>query len=540
MKGAEPSTAKKKQGGWGRFVSGVQTTLAEQQKARQIAKEARENGKVWDAKTKDWVFYFIDQELEEVEKLIAQSVDNADNPTKPATEERPVADREYYDLLGVSTSADDATIRKAYFKAARKCHPDKNPDDPTAHEKFQQLGHAYQILSKPESRAAYDRDGKPETATAETSMDQVDPFVFFNVMFGSTLIEPYVGELWIASASDSVMKGNDGFQDLDKLPEEERDEVLRDRMMKMQEKSELTQRLRQVKCAQNLRQRIAEFDPEKPEPFVQSAREEATRIVQGPYGALYAITIGFALQMAAEEYLGFEKSFLGLSGHVARSRKNVSSIGSGFKLLGAGIKAATAGSRAMQEAEKLQESTAEGEQVDEKAAQEFMTETIDGSLPAFLELAWAFNKRDIQGTLQEVCRRVFNDASVPKELRLVRAKAVSKLGREFQKAGKAHKKTAKENFQAEDIKARVAVATMTTMAKAQGQEVTEEDKEEMIRQAKQMSVEQESGSAPDTPVEEPFESHTADATANQQPGSKGSQQADAKPTPAVAGDADLD
>ena len=73
---------------------------------------------------------------------------------------------------------------------------------------------------------------------------------------------------------------------------------------------------------------------------------------------------------------------------------------------------------------------------------------------------------------------------------LQRAEAMQILGREFFAVGKLHEKLAqgggRKDFNAEDIKARVAVATMTTMAKAQGQEVTDEDTEQMIQQAKMM------------------------------------------------------
>ena len=488
-----------------RFVQSVQTTVASKQEEMRVAKEAKEAGKIWDKEKKEWVFYFIDGELEEVEKLLAEKEGGSvQNSSHGGSDERPVKDREYYDLLSVSTNADDGTIRKAYFKAARKCHPDKCPDDPEAHEKFQKLGHAYQILSNADSRAAYDRDGKSENNAAE-SMEQADPFVFFNVMFGSTLVEPYIGELWIASTSDSMMKdgGDLDEEKLEQMTEEERQVYIHDHMSAMQEKNDLKQRLRQIKCAQNLRKRIESFDEANPKPFYTSAQEEAIAIAQGAYGALYLKTIGFAFEVAAEEFLGFEKSFWGLSGHVARTRKNLSGAGSNFKLLGAGIKAAGAGSRAMQEAEKLQQEQLEKEQaggeqkpsattgnvkVDDQAAQEQMAETIDESLPAFLELAWAINQRDIKSTLQKVCKKVFRDASVPKEQRFVRAKAVRALGKEFQTVAKVFKNATNDNFDAEDIKARVAVATMTTMAKAQGQEVTEEDQAEMIKQAKQMSL----------------------------------------------------
>ena len=144
-------------------MKSVQKSVANHQEATKLKQEAKEVGKVWNSETKMWEFYFLDQELEHVEALLQEELSN-DNSNKPGTDEaeRPVADRQYYDLLSVSTNADDATIRKAYFKAARKCHPDKNPDDPDAHTKFQELGHAYQILSNPDKRAAYDRDGITE------------------------------------------------------------------------------------------------------------------------------------------------------------------------------------------------------------------------------------------------------------------------------------------------------------------------------------------------------------------------------------------
>jgi molecular chaperone DnaJ len=65
-----------------------------------------------------------------------------------------------YELLGVDRDADDATIKKAYRKLAREYHPDVNPD-PVAQERFKEVSHAYEILSDPQKRAAYDRGGDP-------------------------------------------------------------------------------------------------------------------------------------------------------------------------------------------------------------------------------------------------------------------------------------------------------------------------------------------------------------------------------------------
>ena len=67
--------------------------------------------------------------------------------------------RDPYAVLGVSRDANDAQIKKAFRQLARELHPDTNPDDPQAEEKFKQAAEAYEILSDPERRATYDRYG---------------------------------------------------------------------------------------------------------------------------------------------------------------------------------------------------------------------------------------------------------------------------------------------------------------------------------------------------------------------------------------------
>lgn len=70
-----------------------------------------------------------------------------------------VAETKLYDALGVSASADQNEIKKAYKKAALKHHPDKNKDNPQAAEKFKEVSQAYEILSDPEKRKTYDQYG---------------------------------------------------------------------------------------------------------------------------------------------------------------------------------------------------------------------------------------------------------------------------------------------------------------------------------------------------------------------------------------------
>ena len=66
---------------------------------------------------------------------------------------------DYYKTLGIERGASDAEVQKAYRKLARKYHPDMNPDDQSAKEKFQAIQRAYDVLSDPEKRRLYDRYG---------------------------------------------------------------------------------------------------------------------------------------------------------------------------------------------------------------------------------------------------------------------------------------------------------------------------------------------------------------------------------------------
>lgn len=70
-----------------------------------------------------------------------------------------MAKRDYYEILGISKNADAGEIKKAYRKLALKYHPDKNPDDKEAEERFKEAAEAYEVLSDPKKRQMYDQFG---------------------------------------------------------------------------------------------------------------------------------------------------------------------------------------------------------------------------------------------------------------------------------------------------------------------------------------------------------------------------------------------
>src|SRR5947208_14863328 len=94
--------------------------------------------------------------------------------------------RDYYEVLGVERTAAAEEIKRAYRKLAVKFHPDKNPDDPHAEEKFKELGEAYDVLMDPEKRAAYDRFGHAAFAQGGAGFGGGfhDPFDIFREVFG--------------------------------------------------------------------------------------------------------------------------------------------------------------------------------------------------------------------------------------------------------------------------------------------------------------------------------------------------------------------
>lgn len=96
--------------------------------------------------------------------------------------------RDYYEVLEVTRTATSDEVKKSYRRLAVKFHPDKNPNDPHAEERFKELGEAYDVLMDPDKRAAYDRFGHGAFAQGHAGPGAGgfhDPFDIFREVFGS-------------------------------------------------------------------------------------------------------------------------------------------------------------------------------------------------------------------------------------------------------------------------------------------------------------------------------------------------------------------
>lgn len=109
-----------------------------------------------------------------------------------------MAKRDYYEILGLSKDASQEEIKKAYRKVAIKFHPDKNPDDPSAEDKFKEAAEAYEILRDPQKRQKYDQFGHDGVkggfgggGAGGMSMDDI--FSQFGDIFGGSAFESFFG-----------------------------------------------------------------------------------------------------------------------------------------------------------------------------------------------------------------------------------------------------------------------------------------------------------------------------------------------------------
>ncbi|OQR96407.1 hypothetical protein ACHHYP_15818 [Achlya hypogyna] len=400
--------------------------------------------KVWNPETNEWYLYNLAEE--------AAQVLNEEAPV--AAEDKTVKETELYDQLGVAPNATDVEIKKAYRKLAMQLHPDKNLNDPTASEKFQRLGAAYQVLSDPQSRANYDEHGKDGVDT-QMFMDNSQ---IYEMIFGSQAFENFVGELNLMTLQAQLGKMGDV------------EDVEPEHLFGQTDLVKLKQKKREVQCAVYLAGLLDSYLQDTSENHINfrtSITATAQELASTAFGGTLIGVVGYVYEEQALKHLGFKKSLaagLGLknvakSAHVLATKYRV--VTSAFnaysvarkagqemekaekaeakKLEKAGAKTlekTDADAKASTEADAPKNPEEEKEAAEKEAAKERRFAEMSRKLQqeafgSVLEIAWNYTVVDVESTLRNICFKLMKDSGVSPADRVRRAEGLLIMGEIF-------------------------------------------------------------------------------------------------------------
>jgi len=396
----------------GGAVSGV-TQIVRGVVATPEALMAPRQGKWWNETTSSWVYTDLSKASvpdndNDILGDIESELDSKMGFDKPSTGE--VVDTFYYEALQVDTTADDHKIKRQYYLMARKYHPDKNPGDTEAADKFKTVAEAYQVLSDPGLRSKYDKEGRDGLSGDKTSgIDdhKPDASLLLAFLFGSDQFHDYVGRL---ATSTSAMLGdapNLSIKDARTLQER-----------------------RVARLATKLVTRVSPWVDGKYETTESTWKTEAEKLSKASYGWELLQVIGMSYEVTALQFLGSNDSGLGMpsiakwaEGKKAKKRMAKAENKNQWEAMMATVD----GLKVQAEyQEKLQAAKSEEEKT------QLEREMAEATTSIMMRIIWTTTAVDITSTIHEACQMIFFDQSVEKDVRKSRAQAVKKLGEIFQ------------------------------------------------------------------------------------------------------------
>jgi len=225
--------------------------------------------------------------------------------------------RSYYEILEVEKSASPAQIKKAYYKMAIKYHPDKNPDDPEAEEKFKNVNEAYSILSDPEKKT-YDKFGK--NGLKMESGEGMDMKMFSRMLFGCGEFDDVFPDVTFFSSDLFSEEAGGQTSELDKSEKEKEADAEKEKKRKELIK-QLNDKLQKYPNPHHHKKLMKDFE--------ESFNEEIKDKMGSPGGPSLLMHVGYVYMQEAKQhsprFLGLESFVAGLQemGHYASDLVNI-------------------------------------------------------------------------------------------------------------------------------------------------------------------------------------------------------------------------
>ena len=312
-----------------------------------------------------------------------------------------VVDTSYYDTLGVKPSATPGQIKKAYHKAALTAHPDKNPGDEEAHARFQAVSHAYQILSQPDTRKRYDKNGSEAFDPSKGGPATIAPSLFFTMMFGARVFEPFVGELMVTQICRLFDPDTD---------------ITSKQLRKMQ-------RAREVSLARLLADRLQVFVDctDGGRAFMSDQESIAAELADAPFGDAMVATLGWTYSNIAKRYKSTSALDV-VSSHLAACEGCWHNFGMQCEYL----------PHLGEVTESLKETRRVANSSESEDAEK--DEVNNLMMGALCQTVAHMTLVDVEETATSVCIRVLSDTSVDADTRERRCKALKLVGMIFEEA----------------------------------------------------------------------------------------------------------